>query len=131
MKTPPKNGHEFTKEWRKLSKVPSEHKYKLLLELGANTLGTIFKAEVSFGLLGEFIDILHSEFQETQAKDILDILDHLCKTNRFKLSIDFLSAKEKITCEKLFDKIQQVLEDREDSDSVMQLYSQTKVAYGL
>lgn len=128
--TVPKNGNEFTKEWRRLCKSPAD-KYGVLLELGGESLGRIFKAEISFGLLGEFIEALLLEYKCTDGRNILCILQHLCKTNRFQLSVQFMSSKEKEACEKLFDKIEQQMQEENELDISPKVINDTRKSYGL
>ena len=100
----PKNGMEFSKEWRRNCKT-SESKYQYLLHVGADNLGRIFKAEVGFGLLGEFICCLNEQFQQEETVNVLSILIELSKTNRFDLNLQFLSSKEQDACSALIEKI--------------------------
>ena len=46
------------------------------------------------GLLGEFLLALNDAFQESDVAEVISILDHLSRTSRFNLSVDFLSQKE-------------------------------------
>lgn len=95
----PKNGQEFVREWRKC-KNPGDQ-YDFLISLGGEFLGTIFKSEISFGLLGDMIKSL-SDVRDKDEKTIVDILKHLSKTNRFSLNVQFLSKQEKEYCASLF-----------------------------
>lgn len=49
----------------------------------------------SMGLLGEFLLALNGAFQESDTAEVIGILDHLSRTSRFNLSVDFLGQKEK------------------------------------
>ena len=87
--------------------------YRFLLKVGGVCLYNIFKVEIryhvshciscnivanklscSMGLLGEFILALNEEFQESDAVEVISILDQLSRTSRFNLSVKFLSQKE-------------------------------------
>lgn len=46
------------------------------------------------GLLGEFLLALNDAFQESDIAEVISILEHLSKTSRFSLSVDFLGQKE-------------------------------------
>lgn len=46
------------------------------------------------GLLGEFVLALNDAFQESDTAEVIGILDHLSRTSRFNLSVNFLSQKE-------------------------------------
>lgn len=93
--------HNFLKTWKHELKTCQE-KYNYLCEVGGASLGKIFKNEISMGLLGEFVDVLHQSHQKEDAESILDILWHLSTTKRFNLSLDFLSSKEKGFAQDLF-----------------------------
>ena len=123
------------KDWRRHCKTAND-KYQCLLELGADNLGAIFKAEVGFGLLGEFFQVLNTQFVESDCAEIVRILNQLSKTNRFRLNFDFLSTSEKNTCTQLFEKIDNVLEKdskQEGSleENVQCILASVKNQYGL
>ena len=79
------------------------------MELGGEKLATIFKAEISFGLLGDILSCLNSEFKVEDTNAITSILEVLTKAGRFDLSLTFLSSHEKDTAEKLFDKLSETV----------------------
>lgn len=105
----PQTAHEFTKVWKHQCKTDDE-KYQLLLKLGGQELGRIFKAEVSMGFLGEFLFILHSSLDDRDTQDVFNILMQLSKTNRFDLSLKFLSEKEKTS--ELINRLEEIISDR-------------------
>ena len=112
----PSNGIEFTRDWRR-SCTTSGDKYDFLLELGGEKLAKIFKAEISFGLLGDFLNCLHSEFNVKDIDEVTSVLEGLTRAGRFDLSLTFLSSQETETAEKLFDKLEEVLKSSETSDN--------------
>ncbi|XP_067685678.1 coiled-coil domain-containing protein 103-like [Haliotis asinina] len=116
----PQNSQEFVREWRKLS---LDKKYHFLIEIGPEKLENMFKSEISFGLLGDFLLVLLEVSQE-ELHIVLNILESFSRTNRFSLSIQFMSSKEKEACEKLFKKIEDL---NECSDRITSLRS----VYGL
>lgn len=100
----PKNSHEFSKVWKRHCNTDTE-KYQLLLKIGGEELGRIFKAEISMGFLGEFLVILHSCLEERDVMETVLILEELSKTNRFDLSVKFLSGKERSAASELIQKL--------------------------
>ena len=108
----PKTAHEFTKIWKRYCKT-EEEKYQLLLKLGGNELRTIFKGEISMGLLGEFLLILNNCLNEKDSSDIFNILIGLSKTNRFDLSLKFLREEEKNAASSLIKRLEDVTSSRE------------------
>ena len=110
MKTP-QSAHEFSKVWRRQCKNEKE-KYELLLEIGGQELGRIFKAEISMGFLGEFLSSLLNYLNVNDAKAVCDILLQLSKTNRFDLSLKFLGEEERKITSELIKRLEEVnLED--------------------
>lgn len=114
----PKTGQEFVREWRKRSKEETQERYNFLLFVGADRLEVIFKTEIGFGLLGEFVQILES-FKEADELAVIEILAACSRTNRFSLSVTFFSSKEKEACSKLFAKFSQ---EADIVDSLKHLY---------
>jgi hypothetical protein len=100
----PGNSHEFQKYWRKCQKDKAK-KYQYLITIGGSMLTKIFKAEISMGLLGEFIDILNENWEEEDFPKIYDILHCLTTVKRFSLSLQFLSHNEKVVLADLFQKL--------------------------
>lgn len=105
----PKSGQEFARDWQRQVKSPQQ-RYAYILNCGAPHLKELFKTEVSFGLLGDILAAL-TIFAEKDVKTVLDILLSLQASNRFLLSLQFLSKKEKETCQQLFDHMIQVVEE--------------------
>ncbi|KAJ7992157.1 hypothetical protein DPEC_G00275620 [Dallia pectoralis] len=102
----PRTALEFSRDWRRLGCGTPGEKYGLLLSLGGEGLLAIFKAEVGFGLLGEFIEVLSTGLQPGDESSVTDILDSLSKTPRFSLNMSLLSPRERDTCQELFYNIQ-------------------------
>ena len=119
----PKNCHEFSKVWKRHCNTDTE-KYHLLLKIGGEELGRIFKAEISMGFLGEFLVILHSCLEERDVMETVLILEELSKTNRFDLSVKFLSGKERSAASELIQKLDGV-EFCEQDTVVKEKYSKT------
>ncbi|KAL5005856.1 hypothetical protein ScPMuIL_017014 [Solemya velum] len=100
----PQTGQEFVQEWRRHHKT-TDKQYIYLLRIGAECLSRIFKTEISFGLLGDFLIALNTEFSAGDSESVLAILQHLSQVGRFSLSVQFLSKKEKESCENLFKRL--------------------------
>ena len=127
-KTLPKNGHEFTVHWRRHCKTHKD-KYEYLTNFTPEQLSKIFKAEISFGLLGEFINVLSSH-KEEDTEIVIEILDILSKVKRFSLSIDFLTKNEKEVCLKLFDRLNKFVQSTNNQETVDKL-SRMEECYGI
>ncbi|XP_052237561.1 coiled-coil domain-containing protein 103-like [Dreissena polymorpha] len=113
----PTSGQGFVREWRRLNK-DTKQQYAYLLQIGGEQLGTIFKTEIGFGLLGEFGNCLNCAFAEQDSNAILCILQHLSTTNRFSLTVQFLSSKEKDYFNSLFRKLSESLKGRDPETDV-------------
>ena len=100
----PTSGQAFIREWRRFNK-DTKQQYQYLLELGGARLLEIFKPEIGFGLLGDFAKCLHCELKEEDVESVIAVLEHLSETNRFKLTVQFLSSKEKEDVSGMFDKL--------------------------
>ena len=109
--TMPKNSHEFQKFWRKCQKDKIK-KYQYLISIGGSSLAKIFQAEISMGLLGEVIDILNENWKAEDFFKIYNILQSLSSVKRFGLSLQFLSNQEKEQLVKLFQKLNEVVDER-------------------
>ncbi|XP_050418014.1 coiled-coil domain-containing protein 103 [Patella vulgata] len=109
----PKTSQEFGKHWKKSLKTLDE-KYKYLIDIGGEKLTKIFHAEISFGLLGDIIQAL-TMYRLDEMSCVVDILDKLTTINRFSLSVQFLSSKEKVVCKQLFEKL---LKDSADDETI-------------
>ncbi|XP_064598466.1 coiled-coil domain-containing protein 103-like [Liolophura sinensis] len=117
----PKNGQEFVRDWRRYYKTDQE-RCAFLLYIGPQKLQQIFKAEISFGLLGDFMSAL-SLGVEQSPELVFDILNSLRQVNRFALSVRFMSKAEKDSCKKLFDalegKLTCITSDSSDGSSLL------------
>lgn len=101
----PGTAAEFHRDWRRCLKSGTE-KYQFLLELGGEALGKIFRADVGFGLLGEFLRVLAENIRARDRAAILQILQGLAGTQRFGLNVALLSQAEKESSQDLFRKLQ-------------------------
>ncbi len=100
----PSSGPAFAKDWRSLGKSAADQ-YCYLLWINASHFRQIFRTEISYGLLGEIIYVLSTGFQNEHVQEVVSILEALSLTNRFALSVDFMSTNEKQACQELFHKI--------------------------
>ncbi|NXX85481.1 CC103 protein, partial [Urocolius indicus] len=100
----PRTSAEFYRDWRRCLKSGKE-KYQLLLELGGKGLGRIFRAELGFGLLGEFLTVLAENVCEEDRDAVLQILQSLAGTPRFGLSVMLLSPQERSSSRALLGKL--------------------------
>ncbi|KAK6300110.1 hypothetical protein J4Q44_G00301430 [Coregonus suidteri] len=94
----PKTASEFSRDWHRFGSENPEDKYSLLLSLGGEGLQDIFRAEVVFGLLGEFLVFLSSGLQPGDEATVIGVLEGLSKTPRFGLNMSFLSRAEREAC---------------------------------
>lgn len=106
----PKSGQEFVQYWRRYLKSLGDQ-YAYLLSIGGDNLSNIFKTEISFGLLGDIIKALENKVIDSEAESVLCVLEGLSRTNRFSLSVQFLSSKEKEICRSLMEKIKRHLNE--------------------
>ncbi|XP_027523680.1 coiled-coil domain-containing protein 103 isoform X2 [Corapipo altera] len=106
----PGTAAEFHRDWRRCLKSGTE-KYRFLLELGGEALGRIFRADVGFGLLGEFLRVLAENFHPGDGTAVLEILQGLAGTRRFGLNVELLSQAEKESGRDLFRKLQGLSRD--------------------
>ncbi|XP_009994961.1 PREDICTED: coiled-coil domain-containing protein 103 [Chaetura pelagica] len=100
----PGTSAEFYRDWRRCFQSGKE-KYQFLLELGGETLGRIFQADLGFGLLGEFLTVLAENVCGEDRGAVLQILQSLAGTKRFGLNVDLLSKSEKEKSRDLFRKL--------------------------
>ena len=93
-------------------------KCQLLKTIGGDKLAVIFHTEIGMGLLGEILEILNQHWNldggTTDYVDLLCLLDSLSHTNRFSLSLQFLSQKEKDQCQLLFTKLGECCDEASD-----------------
>ncbi|KAK7113703.1 coiled-coil domain-containing protein 103-like [Littorina saxatilis] len=123
----PKNSQEFAKEWQRNIKTPQQ-RYTYLLNCGSAHLAQIFRTEVSFGLLGDILAALVI-FEKENIKTVVDILLSLKQSNRFVLSLQFLSKKEKDVCAQLFDKLSEVIEEDGNAAELRETVSGLRADY--
>ena len=128
----PQTAHEFTKVWRRQCKTDAE-KYLLLLKIGGQELGKIFKAEISMGCLGEFLFILHSCLEDKDAMEVFNILKELSKTNRFDLSLKFLGEEERNVTSKLIKRLEEITasESEDNKGNDMEMFQELRRIYGV
>ncbi|XP_010168311.1 coiled-coil domain-containing protein 103, partial [Antrostomus carolinensis] len=100
----PGTSAEFYRDWRRCLKSGKE-KYQFLLELGGKALGTMFQADLGFGLLGEFLTVLAENVCCEDRDAVLQILQSLSRPSRFGLNVDLLSESEKESSRDLFRKL--------------------------
>ncbi|CAG2217782.1 Coiled-coil domain-containing protein 103 [Mytilus edulis] len=121
----PKTGQEFVQYWRRYLKSLGEQ-YIYLISIGGDNLAHIFKTEISFGLLGDIVKALENKIVESDNEKVVQILEGLSQTNRFSLSVQFLSTQEKDLCNTLFDKLRTSFKDCDEItaklDSLSEVY---------
>lgn len=96
------------RDWRRFGGGALE-RYGLLLRLGGEVLKNIFRAEVGFGLLGEFLTVLSECLQPGDGATVTGLLEGLSKTGRFDLNVSLLSREERESCKNLFHKLQETV----------------------
>ena len=134
----PQTAHEFSKVWRRQCKTEIE-KYQLLLKIGGQELGRIFKAEISMGFLGEFLLILYNCLEDKDSMNICNILTQLSKTNRFDLSLKFLGEEERNVTSKLIKRLEDITFAQESLESVseskrttsVEVFQELRTVYGV
>ena len=112
-------------------KTPAD-RYKFLLCVGSQHLGHIFRNEISFGLLGEIITVLSSNYCEEDGTEVVAMLHALSTVNRFSLSLQFLDKSERSACSQLLQQLHETLitnvrepsqQCAETLSSIMSVYS--------
>ncbi|XP_067088859.1 coiled-coil domain-containing protein 103 [Osmerus mordax] len=98
--TLPRTTSELSRCWRQLAGA-CRGRYRLLLALGGPALRDIFRAEVGFGLLGEFLVVLCEGLQPGDEGRVTEVLEGLTQTPRFSLNLALLSPSERGRCETL------------------------------
>lgn len=94
----PTSSNEFILAWRKVKgpEARAEYLNSLLMTKGGSLhLATIFKHEIPFALLGEFIKSMENKIELFDDAVIADFLQSLSHTGRFDLSLTFLGSDEK------------------------------------
>ena len=82
-------------------------------------MAKIFKAEISLGFLGEFVEIFNGCWTDSDSVVIFGILSGLAKSNRFNLSLQFLSSTEKDLVVELFKKMSCCCTDKSSEERVV------------
>ena len=93
----PSTPHEFILQWRKVSTTEARAEYlkKILAsERSYEHITGMFKNELPFGLLGEFITAVSGHCSIFDSSTLRSFLLCLTETGRFSLSLTFLSSKE-------------------------------------
>jgi hypothetical protein len=118
----PVNGYEFARLWKNHYKT-TQQRYAFLLHVGAEKLRSIFHNEISYGLLGEIIVALFTEYRKQDCNELLAILVGLSQVNRFRLSLDFLDRSERTACVQLLKKLHETVESDDESlhNSMLQI----------
>jgi len=102
----PSSADEFLKIWKKQLKTIAE-RYSFLLAVGSKRLGQIFQNEISFGLLGEMLNVLNSSYSEEDCSQLVALLQALSMANRFSLSVQFLDKSERAACSQLLKQLRE------------------------
>lgn len=103
--TLPSNAQEFILAWRKLTSTQAKAEYLnsiLSTDDGVAKVAGMFKNEIPFGLLGEFVSAISAHCKAFNAASLEIFLQCLTETGRFNLSLSFLSTKEKECVNVLF-----------------------------
>ena len=124
----PKNALDVSREWRRNCKTTTD-RYSYLKTIGADNLGKIFKGEVGFGLLGDFLCCLNEGLLPDDHSLVLRILLQLSETGRFDLNVQFLSANEQKASRDLVEKISDSLQPNCPSDDITQDIEDVKTRY--
>ncbi|XP_065886394.1 coiled-coil domain-containing protein 103-like isoform X2 [Dysidea avara] len=90
----PRNCQEFLRQWRTLGEDMAA-KYSLLIDMGPAQLHKFFSVEISMGILGELVTVLNKQWNNSHSAHIVSILEILSSSQRFNLSVKFLSQQEK------------------------------------
>ncbi|KAF6028569.1 CCDC103 [Bugula neritina] len=87
--TSPVSSQAFVLFWRKQKshKDKASYLHKLLETGGPGAILTVFKNEIPFGLLGEFLISVSSEKEQFDSKILEMLLTTLAQTGRFNLSL--------------------------------------------
>ena len=96
-----------------------------MLSLGGDSLKEIFKAEVGFGLLGDFLIVLNDQFEANDSAAIVELLLSFSQTKRFDLNVGFLSKNEKAAVSSLLPKLMSTQDGEKQEETlktVKQLY---------
>ncbi|GFR82822.1 coiled-coil domain-containing protein 103-like [Elysia marginata] len=100
----PQTGPEFLQRWKREC-INLTQKREFLFAVGPSKMCELFKTDISGGLLGEFLECFLHEFSDSQALPVVELLESLSTSQRFSLSLAFLSKKEKEQLIALFEKL--------------------------
>ncbi|KAJ8320493.1 hypothetical protein KUTeg_002080 [Tegillarca granosa] len=125
-KSIPKDGQEFFRDWKRYYKT-TEDQYKFLIQIGGEQLKKIFRAEISYGLLGDIIKALQEHFCDSDSLQVIEVLESLTHANRFSLSVQFLSSKEKSHCVDVLKNLKTYFSDQGSTDMIDRLLNLEKL----
>jgi len=97
-------------------KTPADQ-YNFLVHVGSRHVGQIFSSEISFGLLGDMMNVLNSEYNKADSSELVAVLEALSSTNRFSLSLQFLDKTERTACSQLLQRLHQTFVECTDETS--------------
>lgn len=107
-------------------KTPAD-RYSFLLRVRSWQLGNIFRNEISFGLLGEMISVLSSNYSEEDSIELVAMLEALSTANRFNLSLQFLDTAERSACSELLQQLHKTLVQNPDETSQQSAQTATRL----
>ncbi|XP_063714465.1 coiled-coil domain-containing protein 103-like [Symsagittifera roscoffensis] len=116
----PSNHAAFNLQWKRCG-ADSEMKFKFLMRYPEEkTIGLdqVFKTDLPVHVFSDCIAVLNELFNTKDHEYVLKILADFSTSKRFKLTLDFLSKREKIILSSLFDK----LDSTEISDNLKAVY---------
>lgn len=125
----PQTGPEFLQRWKRECGSMSQKK-DFLFAVGPSKMCELFKTDISGGLLGEFVECFLHEFSESQALTTVELLEALSTSQRFSLSLVFLSKKEKENLLALFDKLAGI-QPTQDADNLQERIKALKKLYAV
>ncbi|RUS84844.1 hypothetical protein EGW08_007385 [Elysia chlorotica] len=123
----PQSGPAFVQCWKRDCKS-LEQKKEFIFTVGPSKIRELFKTEISGGLLGEFIESFLYDFSESQTQKIVELLEALSTSQRFSLSLAFLSKKEKELLTSLYEKLSSVAKE---TGNLMERVTSLKTLYSL
>ncbi|XP_062841051.1 coiled-coil domain-containing protein 103 [Trichomycterus rosablanca] len=127
----PSTAYEFGRDWRRFGGSSGE-KYSHLIRLGGEKLRDLFRAEVGFGLLGEFLVVLSRCLKPEDEEAVMALLEGFSQTGRFSLNISLLSKEERGACQHLLYRLQEIQQhtDNRDPTEVTERLQCLMVKYG-
>ena len=102
--------------WKNWLKTSAD-RYNFLVAVGSQRLRQIFHGEISFGLLGEMITVLNSNYNADAAAQLVEMLQALSTANRFNLSLQFLDDSERQACSQLLQHLHETYISQTDEAS--------------